>query len=212
MRSFALKAQSNDAVKKRTSSPPNAFTLIELLVVIAIIAILAAMLLPALARAKDKAKKIACMSNLRQIAYAYHLYDLDNPGKLPTKAMLGNSSFRATSDPLSLCHYFENYIPTNSAAWLCPAGRLGLAQYGTSYAWSRSQNITSGNSSEAFADMLKTVVLWDNFTYTLPSVFNVPEAASSGGPTAVAAYLRYYPHDRKTKANYLYLDGRTYSQ
>lgn len=212
MRSSASKVPANDKMKGKISSPRGAFTLIELLVVIAIIAILVAMLLPALARAKDKAKKIACTSNLRQIAYGYHLYDLDNPGKLPTKEMLGNSSFRATTDPMSLCYFFQPYIPTNSRAWLCPNGRDGLAQSGTSYAWSRSQNITSGNSSAAFADMMKTVVLWDNFTFTLPSVFNVPESVTSGGPTTVAAYLRYYPHDGKKKANYLYLDGRVYSQ
>src|SRR5438045_4118500 len=71
-----------------------AFTLIELLIVIAIIAVLAALLFPVFAQARDKARQVACLSSLRQIGSALHMYLQDYDERMPVTCSYGRAALR----------------------------------------------------------------------------------------------------------------------
>jgi prepilin-type N-terminal cleavage/methylation domain-containing protein/prepilin-type processing-associated H-X9-DG protein len=92
-----------------------AFTLIELLVVIAIIAILAAMLLPALAKAKEKAKQATCVSNLKQIGIGMTMYVDDSEGKYPIVSYV-NALGVSVSWEFQLSTYLPQKTPNSTAS------------------------------------------------------------------------------------------------
>lgn len=125
------KCQQPRCAQETRRSPRNAFTLIELLVVIGIIAILAAMLLPVLAAAKQRGYRIKCVSNLHQMGLALHMYVGDNQDKYPPYGQ-----DRLTPDPHNdLMTWSETLEPYYAVRWAnpayhCPAYKGLIAEHG----------------------------------------------------------------------------------
>ncbi len=141
------------------------FTLIELLVVIAIIAILAAILFPVFARAREKAKAASCLSNVKELALAVMMYTQDYDDTLPASQYPGNPS---NSD-----QWFEKIQPyvNNLQIQVCPSAPNRNPGYGWNYdfiGYGSSTQCTVYNIS-AIASPAETIMLGDAGTYVLYS-------------------------------------------
>jgi len=113
------------------------FTLVEMLIVIAVITVLLSMLIPALRGVKESARRVQCLSNLKQFGYVINMYACDNVGQLMTTVLLGGTGMRYPHTPLRYPDGSGQFNATSLAAyvpgiddvgpgkchrlWLCPS-------------------------------------------------------------------------------------------
>lgn len=191
--------------QNETSLMRRAFTLIELLVVIAIIAILAAMILPALSRAKDKAKGVSCLNNLKQWAGATMMFALENDDKLPRDGSSNGSTeeygwYIDLPRMLNIPNYHYQPWHTNASIepgrsiWICPS------------------NPRRSNGNNLFHYCLNELVNGigtanQRRLYTIPQPVNTVWLFDNGKLAAVAQEGNVHPNLHNQGANFGLLDG-----
>jgi len=170
------------------------FTLIELLVVIAIIAILAAILFPVFAKAREKARQTSCLANVKQLILGAMQYAQDYDERLPTH---GTKCGGATGNPLNLCQLYklEPYLK-NTQIYYCPSNN-GL-RYGANLTMSAGPSLGSLTAP--------TTTVWMSETkYNGPFCqWQVPGACPTAQGITTMACIAPIHNDG---TNYGFLDG-----
>jgi prepilin-type N-terminal cleavage/methylation domain-containing protein/prepilin-type processing-associated H-X9-DG protein len=194
-----------------------AFTLVELLVVIAIIAILAALLLPVLSRAKQRAKAIQCVNNLRQLGLATWMYSHDFDDRLPASShMTGYASWVATLPPYLSYNVKATSLGAATNILLCPveksdSGRIYsyaandfLMNYVTlpnnPTPIAKRTQVPSSSDTLWMAESSENLLSEDHFHFA-------GDPASGDGYAANAFFAQVMVQRHSGGANYLFLDG-----